>query len=262
MQYRIGRHLETLDRVDGLLSSTPELATLSGSASRALLSATIADLNAHITQQDVGIRGSRGETARKARLVQSLRVQLRGVSAAARLKLRNAPELAQFTLPSRKASAETLLAAASGIAGAAAKHEEALLQGGLPADFINRLNAAADAVRTSINDRADLEGQRTKATKTLTSISSDVRHVLKVLDSVVLPLIEGEPGLLAQWNAAKRVGYKPGARRATTTTSAEPASGIDEIGVTAQTSTLTHERPVSGLSRLLRVPRRAAKRHV
>lgn len=223
MQQRIGRMLDALDRVDGMIRSRPELASLVDSSGHRDLIQTVADLKAHVVHQDHGARGSRGETARQGKLIAVLRTHMRGLRASARRKLRQTPDFAQFTIPPANAPVETLLQAANGMAVAAAKYEPELLQASSTPGFIGRLTAAADDVRASINGRAAQQGVRTNATAVMRGLASEVNAVLSGLDASVVLLADGEPGLLAQWNAAKRIGRKPGRSRTAPTPAATPA---------------------------------------
>jgi hypothetical protein len=242
MQGRISKLLEMLNRVDAMLSAHPEFASLSGSPARAALTATIGDLETHDAEQDHGTRASKGETARQRALRQALLVQMRGLAAAARLKLRKSPEFVEFKLPPSSAAVEKVLTAAKGMSEAAKRNEATLLTAGLQPDFIAQLITATDAVRSSITGRAGHQGTRSNATASLKALSSDVRHVLKVLDAVVLPIVHGEPGLSAEWKAAKRLGKKTGAPKATTQAGETP-TGTTPTSTTPPVAAPTTEVP-------------------
>lgn len=214
MESRIGRMLETLNRVDGMIASRPELSPVVESEARRELVQVIDDLNAYVTHQDHAARASLGETARKDALLQSLLIQMRALAGAAKRKLRKSPEFAEFRMPRSGTATENVLSAASGMIAAARKHEAALAQAGLGANFVERLVTAANNVRQSLNGRADHRGTRSNATAALRALAGEVAQVLTVLDAHILPLIAAHPGLIAEWKAAKRIGRKPGARTA------------------------------------------------
>lgn len=210
MEATIGRKLDMLARVDDLLSSAPEFAPLTGSTARASLSATIAEMNAYVTAQNQGDRESRGATQTQRTAMLALRRRMRTVAAAARFKLREAPDFVKLTMPKGRPPVQALLAAADGMAGAAAAHHDVLVASGLPADFLDGLGAAITGLRTAIAGRHERIGMRIGATKSIKTISSNVSHVVTMLDGLVVPLIPPHDpgGLLARWKAAKRIGRK------------------------------------------------------
>lgn len=212
MQYRFGRMLDMLLRVESMLAR-PELAPLASSPAIALLGTTIATLKRSNTQQDVGDRSSKGETAKLRELRQALFAQMRTVAAAARLQLPEAPELVKFTVPISTAATAPLLAAAGGMSDAAVEHEALLLETGLAPGFIERLRAAADALRESITTRAGYRGTRHRATTSIRTTARSVRPLILLLDGLVKPLIAETPGLVEEWKQAIRIGLKPGVPR-------------------------------------------------
>jgi hypothetical protein len=76
---------------------------------------------------------------------------------------------------------------------------------GVPADFVTRLDAAADALLVSLSDRAQSRGKRSGATKGLKSQLASGRKIVHILDAFVKSALKDEPALLANWNAVKRV---------------------------------------------------------
>lgn len=239
MEKRVGRMLAALDRVDALLTSAPEFASLVGSTARASLTATVAELQAHITAQNENARLSIGATATQRQLVRAMRRQMRTIASAAQLKLRESPDFVKLEMPKGRPNVQQLLAAAEGMSGAATAHREVLAAVGLPADFLDQLAAAVQAVRDSISGRSAHVSVRTGATKSLRTLASDVSHVLKVLDGLVVPSIPAnDPGrLLVRWQQAKRIGKTAMAGMTAPKTEASMTTGSSAAGTTTPTAT-------------------------
>ncbi len=93
--------------------------------------------------------------------------------------------------------------------------------------------AAADALGNSLTNRTSNGAAQRGATIGLDAEATRGRQAVKVLDSLVEPLIQGNLALLAQWAAAKRFGGKVSAPTSTSidaaargpTTSLTPTSG-------------------------------------
>lgn len=212
MQEDIGRKMDMLTRVDELLSAVPEFAPLTGSTARANLSAVIAGLRAHAAAQNQSDRESRAGTQAQRAALRVLRRRMRTVAAAARYALRDPTLFMELGMPKGRPTPQALLAAADGMAAAARVHHDALAASGLTSDFIDGVVAAADAVRNAGASRGDRVLYRMGATKSMRTLSSDARHIVTMLDGLVVPLIPPDDpgGLLVRWNAARRIGRRPG----------------------------------------------------
>jgi hypothetical protein len=82
------------------------------------------------------------------------------------------------------------------------------IDAGLPADFLNRLTAAADALGTSLTNRGNTAGTQVGATQGLKAESARGREAVKVLDSLIEPQLAGNTVLLVQWTSARKFGGK------------------------------------------------------
>lgn len=227
MQNRIGRMLEMLLRVRSMLGR-PEFAPLASSPAIATLGRTIGDLQGYEGQQDLGSRSSRGETAKQRKLREALLVQMRTVSAAARLEIPKEAELVKFDTPRGGVAARRLLAAASGMSEAAIQHQDVLLAGGLEPGFIDRLNAAATAYQESLTGRKNHRGARRQATVAINVIATRTRQLVLVLDGRVKQLLGDEPSIIAEWKQAIRIGKKLGGSHAVTDAAAPAVPATSE----------------------------------
>jgi hypothetical protein len=99
------------------------------------------------------------------------------------------------------------------MAEAAQPYAQVFIDAGLSQDFIARLAAAADAVKTSIDTRAAARGQRSSATGTLKDLENRARLAFKALNDFVVPILSADAahsGLLAEWRKARRVDSRGG----------------------------------------------------
>jgi hypothetical protein len=215
MRARQSRVLETPRRVQGFLDRNDEvLGTINQSGFRRKLDDIVARLSTHAVDQDAGRVNSEGETARNRVLRVDLRVRyMRPIASIARAELGQTPEFRALTLPDPRASTNRLLAAAGAMADAAAMHAEIFIDGGLPADFAARLLAAADAVKQSIDARAQSRGRRVGATAGLAAEEKKGRNAVRVLDSFVVPQLGTNDTLLAEWRILRRIHARTGPGR-------------------------------------------------
>ena len=111
---------------------------------------------------------------------------------------------------------------------AAGEYASAFIGAGLPADFIDQLQSASDALSNSLTSRTSNGAAQRGATIGLDAEATRGRQAVKVLDSLVEPLIQGNLALLGQWTAAKRFGGKASAPTSTSIDAAArgPATSV------------------------------------
>jgi len=99
---------------------------------------------------------------------------------------------------------------------------------GPPPDFVEQLQPASDALSNSLTSRTSNGAARRGATIGLDAEATRGRQAVKVLDSLVEPLIKGNLALLGQWTAAKRFGGKASAPTSTSIDAAArgPATSV------------------------------------
>jgi hypothetical protein len=133
---------------------------------------------------------------------------MRPIASVAAAQLRNVPEFVSLRMPPANSRARTLIDWAASMAKAADPYSQTFVGAGLPADFLTQLKAAADAVAATIVNRDSTRAVQRGATAGLNAEAARGRSAVKVLDSLVEPLIAGDISLLSQWNAAKKFGGK------------------------------------------------------
>jgi hypothetical protein len=216
-----------------LVDNATQLAGVDFTGASKRLDDVIADLSKHAVGQDANNRSAKGETEKQRQLRVTLRTeQMKPIAEIAREDLRTVPEFKALQLPPRSFKGGAFLASATAMADAAAMHKDALLERGLPADFLEQFQASLSTLAASLSDRAKSRGEQIGATKGLVVQVKKGRSVLKVLDALVQRALRGNDALLATWASARTIRRRPGG--APTTPSTTPA--------TSTTSTTT---PVS-----------------
>ena len=207
--FNTGRRIQTfLDANDSLFSG------INKSATRAELDTVVTALGNDVGLQATGRTTARGESANQRTLRLALRLNhMRPIASIAKLRLRTVPNFAALTLPPPHLTGKSLVAHATGMGGAAKPYEQVFVDGGLPADFLDRLSAATAAVEASLVTRATARGQQSQATGSLKQLEIRGRRLFRALNDLVVPVLSADvahSGLLAEWKSVRRVALKPG----------------------------------------------------
>jgi hypothetical protein len=203
MQKRARVALRRFRRVQEFLTTNPVAGT---TVKLQVLAEVIRTLSESGEEQDASTRFTLGETARQRALREALwNRHMVPIARIARRAFGSSDLDVKFRLPKKRADNEAVLAAAGGMAQAAAQHAEVFVQQeGLPADFVQQLRAAIDALAGVLSVR--VEGQRRKTTsrEAIPKLVKRGVAAVEVLDAIVKPRLEGTPELLAAWKSAKR----------------------------------------------------------
>jgi hypothetical protein len=212
MKHRQTRVLDSLRGTQGFLDDNNTLlAAINKSGARRTLDDVVTQLSTHAVNQDAGTRMSQGETANQKSLRHTLRFNhMKPIADVARMHLREVPNFIALTRPRNNVSAAHLIAAASGMADAAAPYAEVFVDAGLAADFLEQLRQAADDMRRSLDDRAQHVQKRVGATEGLKAAEKRGTGILRLLDGLVIPKLGTNDPLLAQWKAARKIYARPG----------------------------------------------------
>jgi hypothetical protein len=199
--------LESLRSVESFLDDNADkLATVVNTGTRQRLTAAIADLSTHVSDQTGSNLAAQGATQKKVALRQALlRDHMAPIARIATADIPNLPELSPLRMPRGKPTAEKLAGYAYGMGVAAAPYTDTFTKAGLPADFITQLNVAADAVVAIVANRTSSRGKRRGATDGLKAKLSEGRKVVHILDALVKSALKDDPALLGNWNLVKRV---------------------------------------------------------
>jgi hypothetical protein len=223
MQTNQGNMLQSLRTVQAFLAeNAAKLTDVVNTGARRRLDDAITELSVRVSDQTGSALASQGATLKQYTLRRALlRDHMAPISRIARSDLPQTPEIEPLKMPRGRPTVEKLSAAAFGMAKAATPFASVFIAAGVPADFITRLNAAAEALLVSLSDRARSRGKRSGATKGLKSQLASGRKIVHILDAFVRSALKDDPALLANWNAVKRV-RKFTRRTATTTLTGAP----------------------------------------
>jgi hypothetical protein len=179
----------------------------------------IASFTTHAVAQDANTRSAKGETEKQRQLRLTLRTQeMKPVAEIARRNLRTVPEFKALQMPPRSAKGPAFLASAQAMANAATIHKDALIERGLPVDFLDQFQATLTTLENSVSDREKNRAGRHGATKGLVFEEQEGRSVLKVLDALVQRALRGNEALLATWAGARTIQQRPASPSTTPST--------------------------------------------
>ena len=200
------------------LSNTVDL-----TVARQRLDAVIASFSTHAITQDASNRSAKGETEKQHQLRVKLRTEgMQPIADVARRNLKTVPEFKELHMPRRSAKGGAFIASAQAMLDAASIHKDALLERGLPADFLEHFEDSLTKLQTSMSDRDKHKDDRKGATKGLAVQEQEGRNALQVLDASVRRALSGNAALLGTWQSARSI--QRGKATATTGSTAQPTS--------------------------------------
>jgi hypothetical protein len=238
--------LNTLTRVQRFLDvNGAALGSINQSGYRAILDDVVTTLNAHAVTQTSSKRMAAAVVAKERVLRNALKLNhMRPVSAVAAAQLRQVPEFLALKMPPVTSTSRTLIAWAGAMGTAARAYVKTFVDAGLPPDFLAQMQAAAETLNSAITSRGATNAAQRGASAGLDAESQRGRSAVKVLDSLVEPLIAGDVSLLSQWKSAKRFGRRAGTVADTSLDAASSGTAsIPEPTTSAPTPTPTPSQP-------------------
>jgi hypothetical protein len=244
------RGLQAFRRVDAWFAEHPQVIANSGSSQAALASQV--DALKQVVDAMTASATDQTTQANQATLVardeKQLRTELRSLHVRTIVKIASAlrgrvPGMGTFKSPSLDLSAEPLLHAADAIRTTAAIYKDVFVEHGLPADFLEQLDAAMAALKASVDARGVARSRIAGATTTLASERSLGLQIVTMIDATLAHALKSDPATLASWHQAKRVTVKGVTSRAIG--SAGPISPTvvpvaNSAGSPASTAATTH----------------------
>ena len=220
MHFTQKSRLEAAQRIQWFMDhNSKALGAVNQSRTRAALDALVPVLEAHAKDQHTAEVEARSKTEVKAQLRGDLRVHhMQQIAAIARSRLAgiaDTPLMAKLQYPLRSLDDKGLVAAGQSMAEAAVQYKQVFLDEQLPADFIEQLQAATEAVRVSTADRDGSQLKLRAATSGVAVQLQQASHVVRVLNTLVVRQLKGNIELLSAWKMAKRNRAKPGVSRST-----------------------------------------------
>jgi len=168
------------------------------------------------------------------------------IAAIARGELRHVPQFESLLLPTQNVGSPKLVQWARTMAAVAREHAEVFVTHGLPAEFVEQLLVAADALDASLETRLVNGRETVGAREKVVTSRSRAQYVVRVLSAQIEKALVDDPSLLAQWRHAKRVGVRGaqvGAEEQVSTPAGQTATlqsaGTGTLAGTASTNTGT-----------------------
>lgn len=173
------------------------------------LNAAITELEGHATTQESGRRAAKEGTAVKSVARAALREDLEAISRTARALALTTPGLDdKFRLP-RNVGDQAWLAAARSFQQDAEPLKTEFTRRGLPADFLEDLDADIEAFEQSINSRAQKAGARVAATNAIDESIERGMNAVRELDAIARNVFRNDAAALAEWTSASHTERAP-----------------------------------------------------
>jgi hypothetical protein len=225
---------EALRRIQQFLDAYSDVfGALNASDARKQLDEAVAQLGPAVDVQGARVRDTRGEKEHQVELERELREHhMVPVARFALGRLASVPQIGALTPSATRFRGARLVAAARAMATAAIPHAAEFAAASFPADFLQQLTAAADAVQASIEARSRKVVERQNATKAVANILRQGRSAALMLEGAVDRLVPRRSSLHAEWRAVKRV-FDRGSRKpkAPQAPGSSPAQGSTPVQV-------------------------------
>jgi hypothetical protein len=210
------RQYERGSRVDAFMTANAAdfPAGGKGAAAAASLKAELAAL-ASLDVAKASSASTRQQTSAGRRdLRESLRAQVAAVSDTAEVIGREHAEVrGRFPRTRPDNSDQTLVAVARSFAEAATPFKSLFVEYELPADFVERLKADADALEAQMSRQTEGRGARVSTNASIEDALGRVDDTVERLEVVVRNKYRDNPAKLAAWESARHLERAPRARR-------------------------------------------------
>ena len=215
MTNRQKAELDALHRMQVFVHQNGDaLGTVMQAPSRTGLDDAVTALETQAGSQSAALVYATSQTTQKFSAREDLRLHhMNPIAAIARISLAGTPQIIDLRTPRKNIDDVRLVAAANGMAEAAALYTQVFIDHKLPADFIAQLEAATAALQATIATRNKALQQVKAATQTVADQTTTARNVVRVLSALVVKQLKGRTDLLAAWHMAKQINAKPGVPR-------------------------------------------------
>jgi hypothetical protein len=215
MKSKQTRSLQAFRRVQAWFAQHPEVLANSGSSQQALasqldaLKQVVDSMTAGATEQTT----QKGQATLAAKDEQQLRADVRSLHMKAIVTVAGAlrgkvPGMGVFKLPSREMRSENLVHAAEAVRTTASVYKDVFVEHGLPADFLDQLDAATSALEQSVDARGVARSRIAGASSSLANEQELGRQIVTMIDASLTHALKSDPATLASWRQAKRVTVK------------------------------------------------------
>jgi hypothetical protein len=203
--------LDSLRRVQAYTDIHADvLGALKDTEARKQLDGAVDAALAQVNVQGAAERALAGSATTVKQLVGDLKLNHMGpIAKFARANLRGVPDFNALTDVPHGLVGHSLVLAARAMATAGAPYVAVLTKAQFPADSVQQLGAAADALNTALDARVASESRRVEATTGIRQELALGREAVAMLEPIVTKKLVGQKGLLAAWRTAKRVKLMP-----------------------------------------------------
>lgn len=169
----------------------------------ASIGSALTKLSGHASFQVSGDGAVRTSSVSRIEARKALKTKLETIDQTAR-----AMKLEQFFMPRRRSDAATI-AAGEAFARDAEPLKEQFIKQGLPAGFIEDLNAAVGNLRRAGLDHSSSKGARAAAVAGFDDSLKQALSDLERFDALVINTLRDNPAVMAEWKIARHVGRPP-----------------------------------------------------
>lgn len=211
--------LEMLVRLDGFKTAHADAFPLTshGDELFTIINNSIAVLRAQAATQDSKSRASKEGTTVMGVAFDELQDDLEAITRTARAMAITMPGLEdKFRMP-RNVGQQKFIAAARAIAQDAVAFKDEFIKRGLPATFLDDLNAQITKVEQAIDERNQATGAGVAATATINNAVEQAMNAARELDAIVRNIFRDDPATLAEWTSARHIERAPKHKSATPT---------------------------------------------
>ncbi len=159
-------------------------------------------------EQETRRRQSQAGTATLRKQLRTAKFEfMRPVSRMARVLFPDDPETRRaMSVPHRLFRPEEVVAALHAMAVSAEPHKAEFIAGGFATDFIERMHFAADALKAAVDARSREFGRRAAASGGAFRLAQRGRALVRLIDAMVAPRLQGNPELISEWRSLLRQG--------------------------------------------------------
>lgn len=210
MQARERRILEGYRRVVKFLVDFPAPDPQAYADPKPLLEAALEDLAKSSALEEKFRHESQGARTAVEATLRKLRQRLNKVVSIARAHRGVMPGIEKaLVMPKASAPVSSQLLSAEAIRDTVAKYDPIFVKFGCPPDYRERLSAEIALVESAAETQAVLLREKAGARSAIEDAIRRGRDQLNVLDWTVREVFEGQPEVLRQWQAAKRIRLLP-----------------------------------------------------
>lgn len=164
----------------------------------------ISTLQEHAATQFTSTHALKEGTERKAAALRELQEDLEAISRASRVMTLTPGLSEKFRLP-KSASAQGWLAAARSILEEAEPVKAQFIRLGLPATFLEELEARITTLDDAIHHKGQVAGESVAASAAIDAAIESGMKIVRELDVIVRNVFRDDPATLAEWTSARHI---------------------------------------------------------